>query len=168
MWLMVPFAMAVSSAPGSIDPLSRRRSGCLGIDIEAREERLRSGDAALPGGMRSPPQLVEDGRSAVAIGAIRVRVPELGEEAWRGPRQERRGSEADEPARLDEVAQDALQPLGGRVIPVLRGLCQDPRLFGVDHLVRATDVRPQLRQSVVQPAGRNVVAVDAQGLVPDV
>src|SRR3954453_19998080 len=108
MWLMVPFAMAVSSAPGSIDPLSRRRSGCLGIDIEAREERLRSGDAALPGGMRYPPPLVEDGRSPVGGGAIRVRVAELCEEARRGRRQERRGGEANEPARLDEVAQDAL------------------------------------------------------------
>src|SRR3954454_18183272 len=102
MWLMVPFAMAVSSAPGSIDPLSRRRSGCLGIDIEAREERFRSGHSALLASVRSPAQLVEDGRSAVTIGAIRVRVPELCEEPWRGRRQERRGREADEPARLDE------------------------------------------------------------------
>ena len=91
---------------------------------------------------------------------------ELREEARRGPGQERRGRQTDEPARLDEVAEDALQASRGGAVAGLGGLGQDPRLLGVDDLVGAADVRPQLGQRVVQQAGVEVVAVDPQRLRP--
>ena len=99
--------MAVDEAHGvSVGRRLRRR----GAGRAAPARSTRPGSAAW----RAPGQLVEDRRAAVAVGAVRVGVAELGEDARRGARHERRDGQPDEPARLDEVAEDAAQALAGR------------------------------------------------------
>ena len=79
-------------------------------------------------------------------------VAELGEDARRGARHDRRGREGDQAARLQEVAQDVAQPRGGRLVAGLRRLREDPRRLGVDGLVRPADELPELGQRLVDPA----------------
>src|SRR3954447_14254464 len=99
----------------------------LGIDVEAGEKRFWRSDAAVVAPMRSPSQLVEDGPAAIPVCGVWVCVPELLEQTRRRPGQERRGREPDQPARLDEVAQDAREAARRDLVPVLRCLRQDPR-----------------------------------------
>ena len=131
------------------------------FDLEAREERLRGGHATGIGRMGPPRELVEDRRPAVAVRTVAVRVPELGQDPRRRRRQERRRRQPDEPAGLEEVAQDLAQSRPGRLVTALPGLGQGPRLLGIDDLVGAADVLPQLRERVMQEAALERLLVAA-------
>ena len=89
--------------------------------------------------MRTPAELVEDRRAAVAVGRVGVREPELLEDARRGRRQERRGGQRDQAARFEQIAQDLRQPPGRSLVAALRGLRDRPRLFAVHVAVRVAD-----------------------------
>ena len=158
--ISVEVAVAVDEThPGIVGPDAsvgrpRPRRNRLGRRTRIREPRSRrraAGRAApdpRPGpsvGVDAPDELVEDRRAAVAVRAVRIGVPELGEESRRGRRQERRGRQPDQPADLDEVAEDVAQPRLRRRVAGLGGLRQDPRLLGVDRLVGRPDERPQAR-----------------------
>src|SRR5712672_141842 len=117
---------------------SYRRSGIGRIDIEPREKGLRGGHVTGLPSVASPVQLVEDRRAAIAVGGIRVRITELGKHARGGQREERGGGQADQPARLDEIAEDTAQALLGVGVTRLRCLGQLPWLLGGRRPIRNT------------------------------
>src|SRR6476469_4226834 len=119
MWLISPWAIAWSSCVGRVRGLG---SGCLGFGIEAREERLGLRQRSGLAGVRSPAKLIEQGRAAVAVRTVRPGIAELGEDPWRRRRHERRDREPDQPARLDEVAEDRPQARRGLGVTRLRRL----------------------------------------------
>jgi hypothetical protein len=103
---------------------------------------------------------------AIAVGSVRVGVAELLHHPRGGRRHERRGRQADEPAGLDEIPEDALQADRGGVIAGRRGLGEDPGLLGVDDLVRAADVLPEFRERLVEQAALELLRVRLERLVP--
>src|SRR5512141_2213783 len=109
--------------------------GCLGFGLEAREERFGRTDAA-DRRSAAPRQEVADRWAAVAVGGVRILVPELRQEARRRRGQEGRARQPEEPARLEEVAQHATQALLGRTVAGLDELGQLPRSFRVHQTVR--------------------------------
>src|SRR4051812_20086727 len=122
MWVYSPFAMPASSCSGPpLGPSLWRRSGIGGFDIEAREQRLGLRQPAGFGGVGTPREFSGDRRTAVAARCVRVLEPQRGEDARRSVRDERRGGEGDEPARLDEIAEHVRETLACSRIPRLRG-----------------------------------------------
>jgi hypothetical protein len=116
--------------------------------------------------MGPPTELVEERRPAVAVGSVLVGVTELVHHPGSTRRQERRGRQADEPAGLDEVSEHAVQSGPGPLVARLGRLCEDPGLLRVHDLVRAADVLPELRESLVEQAALELLAVGLERLVP--
>src|SRR6478672_9994793 len=77
-------------------------------------------------------ELVEDRWAAVAVRAVRVRVPELGQDARAGRGHIGRDRQPEEPARLDEIAQDVAQARRRGLVARRGRLGQGPRLLGID------------------------------------
>ena len=149
----------------ALRPASRQPAPGLGLD--AREERLGRAQPPDLAGLRAPGQLVEDGRPAVAVGAVRrTRSPSCASAF--GAACGMNGAAASETSRQASTRspRTARSRASASASPALAALASTHGCSGVDEPVRRPHELPQRRQRVVQQAAFELVAVGGQRLRP--